>query len=75
MREINNLFFIICLFLFFPALAIEHLTSNKNVAVVQTKYGGHIGFTEGLFVKDVSFVEKLFSQYASFVIGGDPHID
>ena len=31
--------------------------------MVVTKYGGHIGFLEGVFPRNASYVDRLFAQF------------
>ncbi|XP_012559199.1 phospholipase ABHD3 isoform X1 [Hydra vulgaris] len=45
------------------SIPLEAIKNNPNMALILTDYGGHIGFVEGLTVRDRSFVERLFNQY------------
>lgn len=40
---------------------------NDNIAIVKTSHGGHIGFLEGTFPRDRSYMYRWFKQYVSAV--------
>lgn len=46
------------------AIPLNEIAETKNVAVVVTSRGGHIGFLEGVWpVKEEQYMGKLFSQF------------
>ncbi|XP_029679738.1 phospholipase ABHD3 isoform X2 [Formica exsecta] len=46
------------------AIPLKEISKTKNVAVVVTSRGGHIGFLEGFWpVKEEQYMGKFFSQY------------
>lgn len=46
------------------AIPLKEISQTKNVAVVVTSRGGHIGFLEGIWpVKEEQYIGKLFSQF------------
>lgn len=46
------------------AIPLKEISKTKNVAVVVTSRGGHIGFLEGVWpVKEEQYMGKFFSQY------------
>jgi len=47
---------------------IEKFNSNPNVALVLTKYGGHISFVEGMWPTGCNYACRLFKDYLSQVI-------
>lgn len=48
----------------FSAIPLKEISESKNVAVVVTSRGGHIGFLEGVWpVKEEQYLGKFFSQY------------
>lgn len=56
------------------AIPVKEISETKNVAVVVTSRGGHIGFMEGMWpVKEEQYMGKLFSQFftALFTTGFD----
>ncbi|XP_003394689.1 phospholipase ABHD3 [Bombus terrestris] len=58
----------------FQAIPVKEISETKNVAVVVTSRGGHIGFMEGMWpVKEEQYMGKLFSQFftALFTTGFD----
>lgn len=60
----------------FPAIPLKEISKSKNVAVVVTSRGGHIGFLEGVWpVKEEQYLGKFFSQYfaAMFTSGLNQH--
>lgn len=59
------------------AIPLKEIAETKNVAVVVTSRGGHIGFLEGVWpVKEEQYMGKLFSQFfaALFTADVDRHI-
>lgn len=56
------------------AIPLKEISKTKNVAVVVTSRGGHIGFLEGVWpVKEEQYMGKFFSQFfaAMFTSGFD----
>lgn len=49
------------------SIPIEEASQTKNVAIVTTRYGGHIGFMEGWLPTRYHFSDRLFAQYAKGV--------
>lgn len=48
------------------AIPLNEISKTKNVAVVVTSRGGHIGFLEGMWpAKEEQYMGKLFAQYFS----------
>lgn len=46
------------------AIPLKEISETKNVAVVVTSRGGHIGFLEGVWpVKEEQYMGKFFSQF------------
>ena len=45
------------------------LHNCPNVAMVLTKHGGHVGFTEGLFPRGSGFMERVVIQYLQALCG------
>ena len=41
---------------------------TENVAILTTRYGGHIGFMEGWFPTRYHYSDRLFAQFASEVL-------
>lgn len=59
------------------AIPLKEISETKNVAVVVTSRGGHIGFLEGMWpVKEEQYMGKLFSQFftALFTSGVDHQV-
>ncbi|XP_017470735.1 PREDICTED: phospholipase ABHD3-like [Rhagoletis zephyria] len=51
------------------ALPLEIVQKSKNVAMVLTEYGGHIGFLEGwLPFKSAQYMERIFVEYFTKVL-------
>ena len=48
---------------FVAALPCDKAVLSSHVAMVVTKYGGHIGFLEGVFPRNASYVDRLFAQF------------
>ena len=47
---------------------MDSIKENPLLAMILTKYGGHIGFTDGLFIRSKSIVEKTFMQFSKAVL-------
>jgi len=45
------------------SLPLEAASRSSHVAILATKYGGHIGFMEGVFPTRYHYSDKVFSQY------------
>lgn len=46
------------------AIPLKEISQTKNVAVMVTSRGGHIGFLEGIWpVKEEQYIGKFFSQF------------
>lgn len=57
------------LILFFPqAIPIETAKQNPNVALVLTSYGGHIGFLEGLWPRQSTYMDRVFKQFVQAMV-------
>ena len=52
----------------FLGIPVDFIQENPSLALILTKYGGHIGFTDGLFIRSRSIVEKSFMQFAEAVL-------
>lgn len=46
------------------SIPFELLSRCPNIAMVLTKHGGHVGFTEGLFPRGAGLMEKVIVQYS-----------
>ncbi|XP_026669734.1 phospholipase ABHD3 isoform X2 [Ceratina calcarata] len=54
------------------AIPLKEIAETKNVAVVVTSRGGHIGFLEGVWpVKKEQYMGKLFSQFFTALFTND----
>ncbi|XP_069476990.1 phospholipase ABHD3 [Ambystoma mexicanum] len=55
---------------FSPAYAIpvEGAKQNPHVALVLTPYGGHIGFLEGIWPRQCTYMDRLFRQFVQAVV-------
>ncbi|XP_011494643.1 PREDICTED: abhydrolase domain-containing protein 3-like [Ceratosolen solmsi marchali] len=56
------------------AIPLKEVSASKNVAMIVTSRGGHIGFLEGFWpLKEEQYIGKIFSQYftAVFTVGKD----
>jgi len=49
----------------------EEAKMSENVAILRTKYGGHIGFMEGWLPTTYHFTDRLFAQFLSAVYRRD----
>lgn len=56
--------------MFSPARSfpLDKFNSNPNIAMVMTKYGGHISFTEGLWPTGCNYACRLFKDYLNNII-------
>jgi len=54
------------------AIPLKEISQTKNVAVVVTSRGGHIGFLEGVWpVKEEQYMGKFFSQFFTAIFTSD----
>lgn len=54
------------------AIPLKEISKSKNVAVVVTSRGGHIGFLEGVWpIKDEQYIGKFFSQFFAEMFTSD----
>lgn len=54
------------------AIPLKEISETKNVAVVVTSRGGHIGFLEGVWpVKEEQYMGKFFSQFFTSMFTSD----
>uniref|UniRef100_A0A673ZMF3 Phospholipase ABHD3 n=1 Tax=Salmo trutta TaxID=8032 RepID=A0A673ZMF3_SALTR len=55
------------------AIPVEAVKQNPNLALLITCHGGHIGFLEGLWPRQSTYMDRVFKQFAKAVIeqGGD----
>ncbi|XP_059144373.1 phospholipase ABHD3-like isoform X2 [Physella acuta] len=49
------------------SIPMAEAEQNDNIAIVKTSHGGHIGFLEGTFPRDRSYMYRWFKQYVSAV--------
>ncbi|XP_073406954.1 phospholipase ABHD3 isoform X2 [Dendrobates tinctorius] len=49
------------------AIPVESAKQNPNVALVLTAYGGHIGFLEGIWPRQQTYMDRIFKQFAKAV--------
>ena len=64
----NKKFIFSYLTLDFKAYPIEKLSANPNIALVVTKYGGHISFVEGLCPTGCNFACRILKDYLSNIL-------
>ncbi|KAJ3594595.1 hypothetical protein NHX12_003902 [Muraenolepis orangiensis] len=50
------------------AIPVEAAKQNPNVALLITCHGGHIGFLEGLWPRQNTYMDRVFKQFAKAVI-------
>ncbi|XP_005898945.1 phospholipase ABHD3 [Bos mutus] len=50
------------------AIPIETAKQNPNVALVLTSYGGHIGFLEGIWPRQSTYMDRVFKQFVQAMI-------
>ncbi|KAK0068710.1 phospholipase ABHD3, partial [Biomphalaria pfeifferi] len=46
-------------------IPMKEAEENENIAIVKTACGGHIGFLEGTFPSDRSYMYRWFQQFVS----------
>lgn len=54
--------------LFPQAIPIETAKQNPNVALVLTSYGGHIGFLEGIWPRQSTYMDRVFKQFVQAMV-------
>lgn len=47
---------------------METVKQNPNLAMLITCHGGHIGFLEGLWPRQSTYMDRVFKQFAKAVI-------
>lgn len=52
----------------FAAIPVEAVKQNPHLALLITCHGGHIGFLEGLWPRQSTYMDRVFKQYAKAVI-------
>ncbi|XP_060900932.1 phospholipase ABHD3 isoform X2 [Labrus mixtus] len=50
------------------AIPVEVVKQNPNLALLITCHGGHIGFLEGLWPRQSTYMDRVFKQFAKAVI-------
>ncbi|XP_072460472.1 phospholipase ABHD3 isoform X1 [Notamacropus eugenii] len=50
------------------AIPIETAKQNPNVALVLTSYGGHIGFLEGIWPRQSTYMDRVFKQFVKAIV-------
>ncbi|XP_037537713.1 phospholipase ABHD3 isoform X2 [Nematolebias whitei] len=50
------------------AIPVEAVKQNPHLALLITCHGGHIGFLEGLWPRQSTYMDRVFKQYAKAVI-------
>ncbi|XP_018613203.1 phospholipase ABHD3 [Scleropages formosus] len=50
------------------AIPVEEAKQNPNLALLITCHGGHIGFLEGLWPRQSTYMDRVFRQFAKAVI-------
>lgn len=49
-------------------IPIETAKQNPNVALVLTAYGGHIGFLEGIWPRQCTYMDRVFKQFVQAMV-------
>lgn len=52
----------------FAAIPVEAVKQNPNVALLITCHGGHIGFLEGMWPRQSTYMDRVFKQFTKAVI-------
>lgn len=52
----------------FAAIPVDAVKQNPNLALLITCHGGHIGFLEGLWPRQSTYMDRVFKQFAKAVI-------
>lgn len=50
------------------AIPVEAVKQNPNLALLITCHGGHIGFLEGMWPRQSTYMDRVFKQFAKAVI-------
>ncbi|XP_053427374.1 phospholipase ABHD3 isoform X2 [Nycticebus coucang] len=50
------------------AIPIETAKQNPNVALVLTSHGGHIGFLEGIWPRQSTYMDRVFKQFVQAMV-------
>nr|XP_055179575.1 phospholipase ABHD3 [Nyctereutes procyonoides] len=50
------------------AIPVETAKQNPNVALVLTSYGGHIGFLEGIWPRQSTYMDRVFKQFVQAMV-------
>lgn len=50
------------------AIPVETAKQNPNVALVLTSYGGHIGFLEGIWPRQCTYMDRVFKQFVQAMV-------
>lgn len=50
------------------AIPVEAVKQNPNLALLITCHGGHIGFLEGVWPRQSTYMDRVFKQFAKAVI-------
>ncbi|XP_077916647.1 phospholipase ABHD3 isoform X1 [Halichoerus grypus] len=50
------------------AIPVETARQNPNVALVLTSYGGHIGFLEGIWPRQSTYMDRVFKQFVQAMV-------
>lgn len=58
----------ICLLSSSAAIPVEAVKQNPNLALLITCHGGHIGFLEGVWPRQSTYMDRVFKQFAKAVI-------
>ncbi|KAF4116901.1 phospholipase ABHD3 [Onychostoma macrolepis] len=53
------------------AIPVEAVKQNPNVALLITYHGGHIGFLEGLWPRQSTYMDRVFRQFTNAVFEND----
>ncbi|XP_069777821.1 phospholipase ABHD3 isoform X4 [Narcine bancroftii] len=49
------------------AIPMQSAKENPNVALLLTVHGGHIGFLEGIFPRQITYMDRIFKQFIQAV--------
>lgn len=55
-------------FFWSEAIPVETAKQNPNVALVLTSYGGHIGFLEGIWPRQSTYMDRVFKQFVQAMV-------
>ena len=51
----------------FSAIPVERVKHSSHACIVVTSHGGHIGFLEGLWPRNESYMDRVFYQFMNMV--------